>query len=140
LKLTQLLSIVVLSDNKDESVWEMHSLGQYSVSSFYAMVNNRGVILVHTSAVWKLHIPPIIHVFLWLLENNKVLTRDILVKRIHIPDLSCLFCSELESVHHLFFIVLLPEIVWSTISDLLGACVGADFESVARWWLSNNKN
>jgi hypothetical protein len=139
LKLTQLLSIIALSDNKDEPFWEMHSPGQYSVSSFYAMVNNRGVILVHTPAVWKLHIPSRIHIFLWLLENNKVLTRDNLVIRIHIPDLS-MFCSELESVHHLFFDCFVAKIVWSTISDLLGVCVGADFESVARWWLSNNKN
>jgi hypothetical protein len=57
------------------------------------------------------------------------------VKRIHIPDLSCLFCSELESVHHLFFDCFVAKIVWSTISDLLGVCVGVDFESVARWWL-----
>jgi hypothetical protein len=109
LELTQLLSIVALFDNnltRDEPVWEFHSIGQYSVSSFYAVVNNHGVILVHTYAVWKLHIPPRIHVFLWLLANNRVLTRDNLVKRIYVPDLSCLFCCGLETVHHLFLTVL----------------------------------
>ena len=34
----------------------------------------------------------------------------------------------------------MAKLVWPIISDLVGAQVGTDFESVARWWLSNNKN
>ena len=40
---------------------------------------------------------------LWLLANNKTLTRSNLSKRQHLEDLSCLFCGETETVHHLFF-------------------------------------
>jgi hypothetical protein len=74
------------------------------------------------------------------LANNKLLTLDNQVKRIHVPDLSCLFCSERKTVNHLFFDCLVAKIVLSTISDQIGVCVGTDFESVARCWLSNNKN
>jgi hypothetical protein len=56
--------------------------------------------------VWKIHIPSRVHIFLWLLANNKVLTRDNLAKRKSDDDKTCLFCSEFESVTHLFLLVL----------------------------------
>ena len=46
---------------------------------------------------------PRIHIFLWLLANNKILTRDNLAKRKRVDVMSCLFCAEPEMVHHLFF-------------------------------------
>jgi hypothetical protein len=55
--------------------------------------------------VWKIYVPSRLHVFLWLLSNNKVLTRDNLAKRRHVEDMTCLFCSEPETVSHLLFSV-----------------------------------
>ena len=120
-------------------MWAMCASGVYSVKSFYSFVNHRVVVPVCTPAVWKLKIPPRIHVFLWLLANNKLLTRDNLAKRRTVDDLSCLFCSEQETCHHLFFGCFVANLVWPVISDICGVQVGSDFESVARWWL-NSKN
>ena len=53
-------------------------------------------------AVWKLIVPPRVRIFLWLMSKGKLLTRDNLVKRKHLNDKSCLFCSEEESIYHLF--------------------------------------
>ena len=67
-------------------------------------ISFRGVQPVYTpAAVWRLNVPPRIHIFLWLLANNKTLTRSNLSKRQHLDGLSCLFCGETETVHHLFF-------------------------------------
>jgi hypothetical protein len=52
---------------------------------------------VYIHVMWKIHVPPRIHVFLWLLANNKILIRDNLAKRKEIDDKLCLFCSENES-------------------------------------------
>jgi hypothetical protein len=41
--------------------------------------------------------------FLWLVSNNKLLTRDNLDKMRKVEDLTCLFCKEKEHVHHLLF-------------------------------------
>jgi hypothetical protein len=38
-----------------------------------------------------------------LVANNKNFMRDNLSKRKSLDDMSCLFCSEYESVSHLFF-------------------------------------
>jgi hypothetical protein len=73
------------------------------VSSLYAIVNFREVMPVHTPTVWRVKVQPRVYVFLWLLANNKLLTRDNLVKRQHVPEISYIFCTESESVTHLFF-------------------------------------
>jgi hypothetical protein len=104
------------------------------------MVNNGGVTPVHTPAIWQLSVPPRIHVFLWLLANNKALKRDNLHKRRHVEDRTCLFYSDLESVDHLFFKCFVVSHIWYFLSEVFNVQVGADFESVARWWISNNKN
>jgi hypothetical protein len=103
--------------------------------SLYAVVNNRGVCQVLTPAVWKLKVPSRIHIFLWLLANNKTLTRDNLAKRKNLKDLTCVFCNELETVHHLFFDCCVANVLWSEISEALGMVVNPDFESVAKMWL-----
>ena len=54
--------------------------------------------------------------------------------------MSCLFCSEPETCHHLFFDCFVAKMVWMTNSEMVDTSVGADFESVARWWLSKKKN
>jgi hypothetical protein len=117
-----------------------HPSGEYTIKSFYAIVNNGGIVPIHTPAIWNLTIPPRIHVFLWLLSKNKTLTRVNLHKRRHVEDITCLFCNELESVNHLFFECFVADHIWQALSHIFGVRLGNDFESIARWWISNNKN
>jgi hypothetical protein len=94
---------------------------------------------VYTPLVWKLSVPSHLHIFLWLLTKNKVLTRDNLAKRKKLDDMSCLFCTESESVSHLFFYCCVARVVWEHISEVCGKNLGTDFESVANMWLHDNK-
>jgi hypothetical protein len=64
---------------------------------------------VFIPAVWKIVVPPRINFFLWLLSNNKLLTRDNLGKRRKVDDQTCLFCNEPESISHLFFSYVVPS-------------------------------
>ena len=90
--------------------------------------------------VWNLRIPPRIHIFFWLLSNNKTLTRTNLAKRKILEDISCLFCAEDESVHHLFFGCCVATLMWKHLYDIFNIQIGVNFESIARWWISNKKN
>jgi hypothetical protein len=74
------------------------SNGKFSVQSLYAVISQHGVKPVFVHVVWKLKIPPRVQIFLWLLFNNKLLTRYNLAKRREVPDNTCLFCSEAESI------------------------------------------
>jgi hypothetical protein len=92
-----------LSAEEDSVIWKFDSKGVYSVSSLYAIVNFGGIMPVHIPAVWRVKVQPRVHVFLWLLANNKLLSKDNLAKRQHVPDIRCIFCNEAESVAYLFF-------------------------------------
>jgi hypothetical protein len=63
--------------------------GKYYVQSLYAIINHRGVVLVFVQSVWNLNIPPRVQFFLWLISNNRVLTRDNLAKRRNVSDPTC---------------------------------------------------
>ena len=85
---------VILTDRPDTLVWKYKTKGLYTVKSFYNIVNFRGILPGVKPVVWKTKIPPRIQIFCWLIMNNKLLTRDNLCKRQHVPDKTCLFCSE----------------------------------------------
>jgi hypothetical protein len=102
-EVVQLASTIIFSDSQDEIIWTFKSNGKYSSQALYRIINFRGVKPVHTPAIWEIKIPPRVHFFLWLLTQNKVLTRENVSKRKHVEDCSCLFCCERETVHHLFF-------------------------------------
>ena len=102
-ELVDVMSEVTLSEEEDLMIWTYNSSGKYSVQSLYAVVNFRGITPVFVSSIWKLHIPPRVQFFLWLLSKNKLLTRDNLAKRKSISDATCLLCAENESITHLFF-------------------------------------
>src|SRR4051794_27693296 len=72
---------VMLNQDQDTPIWKYEANGVYSVRSFYAIVNFRGIIPVYIPSLWKIHIPPRVHVFLWMLSKDKVLTRLNLNKR-----------------------------------------------------------
>lgn len=119
-----------------------HQTGQILLLVFTmfnpAVVNFRGISPVYVPALWKLHITPWVHSFLWLLSHNKLLTRDNLSKRLHLTDESCLFCCESESVHHLFFSCDISKCFWKDIAVMLEKPCVSCFEAVATWWISNN--
>jgi hypothetical protein len=95
---------------------------------------------VFTPVMWQIKIPFRVHIFLCLLANSKVLTRDSLAKRRQVDDLSCLFCCETESISHLFFECCVAKVFWQTISDITNVKLGSDFESVAKLWINQKKH
>jgi hypothetical protein len=139
-ELLQIAESLSLKEHEEDAIiWQFESSGKYLVHSLYGVVNNRGVKQVFTPVVWKIIVPPRLHIFLWLLTNNKTLTRDNLAKRRHVEDLTCLFCSEYEFVHHIFFECCVATAPWSIVSEIMQVSVGADFESVAKLWLREKK-
>jgi hypothetical protein len=124
--LCSIASSINLSDEIDNIIWMYDSRGIFSVQTLYSVLSFRGMVPVYTPAMWKLSVPPRIHIFLWLLGNNKLLTRDNLSNRKDLSDNTCLFCTDPETIHHLFFDCYVATFVWGIISNLCGKHVGAD--------------
>ena len=131
---------IALCEDIDSLIWQLESKGVYSSSSLYQVINFRGVQPVFIPAVWKLYVPPKIHVFLWLFSYNKLMTRDNLRKSDIIKPLDCVFCSEQETNTHLFFECIVAKNIWSFVADHFQVRMGIGYESVARFWVSNRKN
>jgi hypothetical protein len=60
-------------------------------------------------------------------------------KRGKVDDPSCLFCLEIETVHHMLFDCVVVKGAWEVISGVRGTGMGRDYESVARLWLCNKR-
>ena len=43
-------------------------------------------------------------------------------------------------MHHLFFECCVATALWNHLSEIFEIQIGANFEFVAHWWVSNNKN
>jgi hypothetical protein len=75
-ELKQIAGSVIFMEEDDSIIWKYNSTRKYSVQSLYAVVNDRGIKQIFTHIMWKKILPPRLHIFLWLLANNKVLTRE----------------------------------------------------------------
>jgi hypothetical protein len=111
LDICNLLTYISLSNEEDTLVWMFHPSGEYH-AYFYVVENNGGIIPIHTYAIWKLTASPRIHVFLWILTNNKTLTRYNLHKCQHEVGRTCLFCPQLETANHVFFKCFVVNQMW----------------------------
>jgi hypothetical protein len=135
----QIASSIQLKDEEDSIIWQFNSSGKYSVQSLYVVLNDRGLRQVYTPVMWKIHVPSRIHVFLWLMANNKTLTRDNLAIRREVNDKTCLFCSENESVKHLFYECCVARNLWGVVAEITELPLVRDFESMAKWWIRGKK-
>lgn len=61
---------------------------------------------------WQLPIPPKLRIFTWLLHRNKILTKDNLTKKGCVGSTKCCFCTNEESVTHLFFLCPFVKKIW----------------------------
>ena len=108
-------------DNSQDVIsWKCNKNGVFSTRSVYDSLtsNDQGISFNH---IWKARIPHRIKVFMWLLENNAVLTKDNLLKKNWLGSPTCYFCSSHESIDHLFFLCPIAKVLWG----LIGLCIGA---------------
>lgn len=93
--------------------------------------------------IWKSKIPEKIKIFLWLMANNAVLTRDNMKKRKWNGDSLCIFCNEEETISHLFFKSAVVKVIWMIIAKCLGADdIPLNFDQCWIWcnkWLPRGK-
>jgi hypothetical protein len=137
LEAVQIASTIHFSEDDDNLIWQFTFNGIYSSQSLYKVISFRGVMPVFVpSRLWDLKIPPRVHIFLWLLSKNKILTRDNLAKRQKLEVETCLFCNDKETVQHLFFDCVVAQLLWDFISQALNLNLKT-FDDIGSKWLSN---
>jgi hypothetical protein len=140
LEIVQIAQTPNLNNEQDSLIWKFEANGMFSVKSMYAVVNFRGVVPVDIHCVWKIKMPPKIHFFLWLTAHNKLLTRDNLSKRQHVDDLTCVFCTELESCKHLFCERVVASAARAEVKRITNVCSDFHlFSDITNMWNNEKK-
>lgn len=106
-----------LSDTLDSILWRWSNKGKFSVHSLYSWLEYGGVPNLEFKSIWNAKLSLKIKIFLWLTRQNKILTRDNLIRRGWQGDLSCVFCSDPETVNYLFVTCKVPQELWKWIAD-----------------------
>jgi hypothetical protein len=123
---------IFLKDSANIVKWSLSSKGLFTVRSMYNALTSNDSGPYHKK-VWKSKIPAKIQIFLWLVLNNAILTKDNMIKRKWQGNPACYFCDQNESASHLLFHCNIAKAVWATFVT----CIGANDipSSIDRCWL-----
>ncbi|XP_078150904.1 uncharacterized protein LOC144546233 [Carex rostrata] len=106
------LSQISFTHIQDKLAWRWDHTGNFTVSSLYKFLNHRGVLTPHPFLWWKLPLPPKIKIFMWLVSQNRILTKSNLRKKGWDGDTTCVFCDNDETANHLFLTCPLAMQIW----------------------------
>jgi len=113
--------------------WIWGKTGRFSVKSLYKHFFSEEA-NEPNKKIWKTKLPLKIKIFMWLIQQNSILTKDNLLKRGWNGDSKCMFCREDESIIHLFFECSMAKYVWSMVAMVVGGdCRPSSFHQFWYW-------
>ena len=108
-------------NSKDIPIWKWNKSKMFSTKSVYEHLTKESS-RNQFKHIRKARIPYKIKNFLWLVENNAILTKDNLLRRRWVDDPTCYLCLENETIQHLFFQCPVARIIWG----IMGSCIGTN--------------
>jgi hypothetical protein len=114
------ISSIDLDTTDDVILWKFGNKGVFTVEYVYNALSSNDVGPCHKK-IWKGMIPAKIKIFLWLVMNNAILTKDNLIRRKWAGNPTCHFCDEDESISHLLFQCSTAKVVWAVVAYAIGA-------------------
>lgn len=109
-----------LQHSEDQVFWHFGKNKVFSVNSLYNALTQSDSSSAH-KIIWKSKVPPKIKIFIWLMTNDAILTKDNRIRRKWVGDPKCHFCDQTETVDHLFFTCHIAKVIWGVIAIILGA-------------------
>jgi hypothetical protein len=107
------LATAALSASLDKTKWKLTKTGKFLVKSLYDKLSSVGVDRSFKQ-LWKSKTLLKIKIRLWLIWHNAVATKDNMKRKKWLRNYS--FCSEDETINHMFFNCSSSIYMWSTIS------------------------
>jgi hypothetical protein len=101
-QLRDMLSTCALSNEKDIVKWTWEKSRKFLVKSMYKHLFSWDINKPNKK-LCEAKIPMKIMIFMWLMHENAILTKDNLSRRNWQGDKRCFFCNTFESIEHLFF-------------------------------------
>lgn len=105
----------------------------YSVRSMYQHLGNEDRVQKYKE-LWCAKLPLKIKIFMWLVSQDAILTKDNMVKRKWKGDERCVFYGDKETSMHLIFECVNAKGIWSVIVFAFGVtCRPVNFEQYCIW-------
>lgn len=91
--------------------------------------------------IWKLPIPPSTKVFLFLMLRDKLLTKEVMLRRQFNCSVACVLCdsNQLETATHLFLQCEYARAIWEGIGNFLGTTMLVNAIDVQQAWLRSTQ-
>lgn len=132
-----IVSIPLNINEKDSWYWHREKLGQYSVKSAYALIQE-GRTSSHAAdnsgfwrRLWNLKIPPKVKNFLWRATKECLPTKDLLCRRRVPVNVICPTCNNApESILHSLVTCSYAEASWSKLAI---PALSGEFSSFTEW-------
>lgn len=107
-------TVVQVDTGRTQWRWEANLM--FSTASAYRVLHHKGVKCPYDARLWKFRIPPKVKVFILILLRNKILTRDIFMKRGCQAIQGCVLFGEecMEMSVHLFWDCTYSSALWLT--------------------------
>jgi hypothetical protein len=86
----------------DEPIWKWTGNKRFSVKFVYLSLTKSDNGPAFRS-IWKAKIPENIKIFMWLVAQKAILTKDNMLRKNWKGNPGCYFCGSLETVDHLLF-------------------------------------
>lgn len=121
---------------EDELRWRWTPQGVYTAKSAYSMLMTAGGVKWEFCKIWKYSIPPSVRIFIFLLQEDKLLTRDVMHRRNFNCNLDCVMCrtGHSETAIHLFFNCSYSKSVWEKLETYAGTSILVRGNSIPEIW------
>jgi hypothetical protein len=106
--------------------------GRFTIQSLYKHLGSQVSSISTFASIWKAKIPLKVQIFLWLVKQKRVLTRDRLRKRGWTGDVKCVYCSQEETIDHLFVTCVFIQSIWQWIVRFNNFYF--DFDNIVALW------
>jgi hypothetical protein len=108
------LNMVNLNAEKDQPCWEWSPKKIFTVKSVYDHLT-KGDSEPFYKRIWKAKLPEKIKIFMCMLEQKTILTKENMLKRKWQRDPSCYMYGDPEDSGHLMFSCPVSKVIWGVI-------------------------
>jgi hypothetical protein len=102
-------------EEKDVAFWKWSASKKFTVKSVYNHLTKTDD-GPNFKRVWSAKVPEKIKTFMWLVEQNAILTKDTMLRKNWQGDPSCYFCDIPKTIDHLFFECPIAKVIWGVIA------------------------
>lgn len=101
--------------------WRWGNSGVYTTKSAYKIMSEGGLIQWRLAFIWKCRIPTTVKIFTYLMLKGKILTRDVMLRRVMNYGRHCSMCNNCptESILHVLYLCPYAVAVWFYVAQLL---------------------